>query len=438
MLDAESMGLLAIIGICLFFSAFFSATETALTSLSPLKTKHIKETKGKRGKILDLWIEKSDQMLSSILIGNNLVNIISSVLAERFFTTVLGENSLAVAVAVMTTLIVIFCEIIPKTMAKRYAENIVIPILMVFRLFFWLLVPFTSLLHFFGNLLSKISSNKNQENSPQITEEELEFLINIGEEEGVIAEQKHDMLSGIFELGDTIVREIMIPRIDMTALSHSAKVSEVVDIFRESGFSRIPIYEERIDNIIGFIHVKDIMLHMASHQQAGGIDWDIPLESLRRDTIFVPESKPVDQLFQELRRQRQHMAIVLDEYGGTSGLVTMEDIFEEIFGEVRDEFDKEEDVIRPTQTPHQYLVECKVHIDDFCDFFDIEVANIVGEAQTFEFDTLGGLILHHFGQIPRIGDKLTIENVVLEVVEISKRRVRRVLAKIVKEEESKS
>ena len=146
--------------------------------------------------------------------------------------------------------------------------------------------------------------------------------------------------------------------------------------------------------------------------------------------MFVPESKPVDQLFQEMRKNRQHMAIVLDEYGGTSGVVTMEDILEEIVGEIRDEFDNEEDAIRPTQQPNQYLIECKIHIDDFCDFFDLPRSQIAEDDQNVEFDTLGGFILHHIGQIPRIGDRLTIGRVVVEVLEVSRRRVRRVIASV--------
>ena len=146
--------------------------------------------------------------------------------------------------------------------------------------------------------------------------------------------------------------------------------------------------------------------------------------------MFIPETKPVDHLFQEMKRHKQHMAIVLDEYGGTSGIVTMEDIFEEIVGEVRDEYDNEEDAIRPTQVANQYLVECKIHIDDFCDFFDLKVDELTKGIETNEFDTLAGLILHHFGQIPKSGDKLTINNVIMEIVEVSKRRVRRVVVRL--------
>ncbi len=221
----------------------------------------------------------------------------------------------------------------------------------------------------------------------------------------------------------------MVHRTDMTALSATATIVETADIFRETGLSRIPIYEDRIDNIVGIIHSKDVLFFLKKHRDDPAY-WDGRIVEIRRDAMFVPESKPVDLLFQELRRHKQHMAIVLDEYGGTSGLVTMEDIFEEIVGEVRDEFDNEEDAIRPTQVPNQYIVECKIHIDDFCEFFDLNMADLCQGHQAGEYDTLGGLILYHFGHIPKISDRLTVGRMNLEIVEVSKRRVRKASVKI--------
>ncbi|NBW80666.1 HlyC/CorC family transporter, partial [bacterium] len=280
-----------------------------------------------------------------------------------------------------------------------------------------------------SDLVAHAVRKRNIKTAPQITEEELEFLIDVGEEEGVLAEQKHEMLSGIFELGDTVVREVMVHRTDMTALPLNSTIHDAADLFRERGLSRMPVYDGRVDNITGILHLKDILFYIKKHAHDDSY-WEAPVAEIKRDAMFVPESKPVDQLFQEMRKNRQHMAIVLDEYGGTSGVVTMEDILEEIVGEIRDEFDNEEDAIRPTQQPNQYLIECKIHIDDFCDFFDLPRSEIAGDNQAVDFDTLGGLILHHIGQIPRIGDRLTIGRVVIEVLEVSRRRVRRVIASV--------
>lgn len=417
-----------IILLALIVSAFLSATETALTSLSSLKAKHLREEKGKSAKVLDLWLESPQRVLAAILIGNNLVNIFAAIWADQFVATLFGNRSPFLVTAVMTAIIVLFAEILPKTAAKSNATSLAVPLLSLFRIFYWILLPFTFVSSQIIDAFSRLLSRGGVEADPQITEEELEFLINVGEEEGVLEEQKHEMLSGVFELGDTVVREIMVHRIDMTALPTTASVEEAILSCEKTGLSRIPLYEERIDNIVGVVFAKDLLFHIREHRDDRNA-WDRPVDEFRRETMFVPESKPVDQLFQDFRKQRQHMAIVLDEYGGTSGLVTMEDIFEEIVGEVRDEYDNEEDAIRPTQVPSQYLVECKIHIDDFCDFFDLNVVEMCHGHQAHEFDTLGGLVLFHFGQIPKIGDRLTINKISLEVVEVSRRRVRRVLVR---------
>jgi len=420
---------LFVILVCLALSAFFSATETALTSLSSLKTKHLRENHGRAGRVLDLWLHSPHKVLAAVLIGNNMVNIFASIYADNLIANAFGHASVELVAAVMTLVIVLFAEIVPKTLAKTYSTQIALPLMAIFRIFYVILSPFTWLLSGLSDLVSRAVRRKNTKTAPQITEEELEFLIDVGEEEGVIAEQKHEMLSGIFELGDTVVREVMVHRTDMTALTINASIHDAAELFRERGLSRIPVFEGRVDNIIGILHSKDILFFIKKHASDDSY-WEAPVSDLKRDAMFVPESKPVDQLFQEMRKNRQHMAIVLDEYGGTSGVVTMEDILEEIVGEIRDEFDNEEDAIRPTQQPNQYLIECKIHIDDFCDFFDLPRSEITDDNQALEYDTLGGLILHHIGQIPRIGDRLTIGRVVLEVVEVSRRRVRRVIARI--------
>lgn len=426
--DGLLWGLLVIV-VCLALSAFFSATETALTSLSSLKAKHLRENHGRAGKVLDLWLNSPHRVLAAVLIGNNLVNIFGSIYADNLISEAFGQTSVELVTAVMTVVIVLFCEIIPKTLAKTYSTQIALPTIHIFRVFYLVLYPFTWLLSGISDFVSHAVRKRNVKTAPQITEEELEFLIDVGEEEGVLAEQKHEMLSGIFELGDTVVREVMVHRTDMTALPMTSTVHDAAELFRERGLSRIPIFDGRVDNIIGILHLKDILFFVKKHARDESY-WEAPIADIKRDAMFVPESKPVDQLFQEMRKNRQHMAIVLDEYGGTSGVVTMEDILEEIVGEIRDEFDNEEDAIRPTQQPNQYLIECKIHIDDFCDFFDLRRSEIIEENSSAEFDTLGGFILHHIGQIPRIGDRLTIGRVVVEVLEVSRRRVRRVIASV--------
>lgn len=414
--------------VTLCISAFFSLTETTVTSISSLKAKHLMETMGKRANVLNLWLYSPHRVLASLLIGNNLAIIFASVFADNIIRSYLGESSVFTVTAIMTTVIVLFTEVIPKSFAKTYAYKIAIPVLNFYKIFYFFLRPFSFLMTTASVFIQNIFLKGDRKIDPQITEEELEFLIDVGEKEGVIPEQRHEMLSGVFELGDTVVREIMVHRIDLTAVPQSTRISDMIEKFRETGLSRIPVYEERIDNIIGVIHAKDVLFYLKKHGSNEPANDLITVLDIKRDVMFVHETKPVDQLFQEMRRQKQQMAVVLDEYGGTSGVVTMEDIFEEIVGEVRDEFDNEEDAIKPTQVPNNFLVECKIHIEDFCDFFDIKKETLTDDFPSHEFDTLGGFVLHHFGNIPKAGEKITLsDHIHLEVVEVSKRRVRRVV-----------
>ena len=428
-LSPSLVGGLMVIVVCLLASAFFSATETALTSLSSLKTKHLKE-KSRGASVLGLWLDSPQRVLAAVLILSNLVNIFAVVHMDQLFVRHFGVSSVWIITALMTILIVFFAEIMPKALARIYAEKAAVPLMFVFQGFYWLVYPASWLANEFTSKLSRFfGSREGDKPSPQITEEELEFLINIGEEEGVIEEQKHDMLSGIFEMGETIVREIMVPRPDMVTISHKTKITDAVKTFEETGHSRVPIYDGKVDNVVGVVHAKDVLYFLRRHQKQSHGHWEATVNEIKREAMFTLETKTVDELFEDMRKARQQLAIVIDEHGGTSGVVTMEDIFEEIVGEIRDEYDNEEDVIRPTKVPGVFVVDCKIHVDDFCDFFDIEPESIALETQSEDYDTVGGLIVHHFGQVPRIGETLKVGPLEVEVTELSRRRVRRVLVK---------
>lgn len=416
----------AVLLICLALSAFFSATETAMTSISNLKAKHLQETQGRSAKVLNLWLKSPNRVLASILIGNNLVNIFASIWVENVVSEKIGKSYFLVVTAFMTFVIVIFAEIIPKTFGKNYAVKFAIPAMYVYQVIYFILYPVTYVVYSFSQAVTMFFKKKSSKKDPQITEEELEFLINVGEKEGILEEQKHDMLSGIFGLGDTVVREIMVHRTDITAIPKSTLILDAADYFKKTGYSRLPIYDEKVDNIVGFIHIKDVLFFLKENYRNPNHLQRTVLE-IKHDVKFVPESKPYDDLFQEMRRNRTHMVIVLDEYGGTSGLVTMEDIFEEVVGEVRDEFDNEEDAVRPTDNPNKFLVDCKINIEDFCDFFDITLSDLLQEESNSEFDTLAGLILHALGQIPKIGDRLNLGKLAIEVIEIKRRRLKKVI-----------
>lgn len=422
------LGVIIIVA-CLIVSAFFAMTEAAVLSISTLKAKHIQETKGKSAEILKLWIKHPSLMLVALLIGNNLINIFVSVYTDDLSRKLFGKSSIVLISIIMTFIIVLFAEVIPKTFAKNFASEIAVPLLNIFKYFYYALWPISHLMTAISNTVQGWIFKKYSFDHPPITKEELQFFINVSEAEGIIPEQKHEMLSGVFEMSKTIAREIMVPRPDISAINTHTKINNSIDQFKETGHSRLPIYEDRIDNIVGIVHVKDALFFTKKHQKEPDVLDKATVMEIKRDVLFFPETKPIDQLFQEMRRQKQHFAVLLDEYGGTSGIVTMEDIFEEIVGEIRDEYDKEEESIHPTQNPNQFIADCKIHIDDFSDFFDLDLLDLKSMYPQ-DFDTLGGLILHHFEGIPKVHDKFSLANLDIEILEISKRRVRKVLVTI--------
>jgi putative hemolysin len=430
-----------ILSILFFFalSALLSATEAALTSLSVLKTKNLRESLGKRGKILDFWIENPQVVLASVLIGNAASLVCASILLHGFLEAEGFAGSDFLSPFLTTSFYLVFCQLLPRALVRDNASGLALPLLFVFRPFYLLLRPLAALYSRAQAGMSVSLAQQESRSSPQITEEELEFLINVGEEEGIIADEKHEMLSGIFELGDTVAREIMVHRVDVKALATNMTLLDALELSRRTGLSRFPVYKGNLDKIVAVLHAKDLMALIVRHPQDVKEPLDKLLVQVSRAPLFVPESKPVDQLFQEMRRQRQHLAVVLDEYGSLSGLVTMEDILEEIVGEVRDEFDDEEDAIRKTEDEREFIVECKVHIDDFCSYFDIDTEKFTQkDASGNAYDTLGGLILHHFGQIPKTGDSLTLEGHRLDVLEVSRRRVRKVKVRVLQEVSSQA
>jgi CBS domain containing-hemolysin-like protein len=420
---------LVIVGLCLFLSGFFVATETALTSLSSLKTKHLQEkSRGASG--LTLWLENPQLVLTSLMVLTTFVHVFLGVYVGFLVFKSLGLASVWLAPVIVTLALVLIGAVLPKAISRRYAERLAVPLMFLFQGFYWFTYPATWVLTRASALFSTLLGSRDGDKpAPQITEEELEFLINIGEEEGVIEEQKHGMLSGIFEMGETIVREIMIPRPDMVTLPQSAKITDAVKVFEETGHSRLPIYEGKVDNVVGVVHAKDALYFLRRHRKQPDGHWDATVGEIKREAMFTLETKTVDDLFEDMRKARQQLAVVIDEHGDTSGVVSMEDIFEEIVGEIRDEYDNEEDAIRPTKVPGTFSVDCKIHIDDFCDFFEIEPKSLEVDGHSEDYDTLAGLIVHHFGQVPRVGESLKIGHLDIEVTDLSRRRVRRVLVK---------
>jgi CBS domain containing-hemolysin-like protein len=413
------------IGICVILSGFFSGSETALTSLGELKVRHMVEENPK-AKPLRLWLEHPNKVLNTILIGNNIVNILASVLATDFSAKMFGDSRIAAVTGVMTLLVLFFGEITPKTFAKHNAVALAPYVIRILRVPYFFFYPFSYGINKLVKGMIFMSGGKLDKEKSRITEDELEFYISESEKEGIIANGKSRMLQNIFDISDIHVKEVMVPRTDMVAIEVSEPMESYLDKILSTEFSRIPVYEESIDKIIGILYVKDLLRFVKEN------DVSFDLRKVLRKPFFVPETKKIDSMMGEFQKSRNHMAIVIDEYGGVDGLVTLEDILEEIVGEIWDEYDTEEHEV--TQVAEDtYIVDVRMDIDDFCDKFDI-----VKTHDMDEYETVGGLVFDIAEKIPEVGEQYTYENYTLKILNKNERRLDKVeLRKVVKLPEKK-
>jgi putative hemolysin len=400
--DFEAWLQLIVLIISLILCTTASAAETALTSVSRIKLKNLVEEGDKKALEIERLISKPNVFLSTILVVNSVAVIVASsmatVLALRFFPNY-GE---LIGTILISLVVLIFCEITPKTAAVqnpvRWARALVNPV----RAAAWLLHPLVVSLSTITNALVRLFGGQIKHRGPFVTEEELRLLVNVGEEEGVLEEEETEMIHSIFEFADTTVREVMIPRIDMVTLESDATVDEAVDLALQGGFSRIPVYEDTIDNIIGVLFTKDMLKQLREGHNA------LPIRELVRPAYFVPETKKLDDLLREIRQKRTHMAIIVDEYGSVVGLVTIEDLVEEIVGDIQDEYDREENLYEQV-TQYEYVFDAKINIDEFNELMDIDL-------ESEDYETLGGFLLAQLDKIPVAGDTITFRDLAFTVL----------------------
>lgn len=401
-----------LLGIMLILCALASASETALTSVSRIKLKNLVEEGDKKAREIEQLLANPNVFLSTILVVNSVAVIIASslatVLALRFSTT-LGE---LISTILISLIVLIFCEITPKTAAvqnpMRWARVLVGPV----HAAAWLLHPLVWALGVATTGLVRVLGGRAVRHGPFVTEEELRLLVTVGEEEGVLEEEETEMIHSIFEFADTPVREVMIPRIDVVALESDATVDQAVDLALEGGFSRIPVYEESIDNIIGVLYTKDMLKQLRDGHAAQ------PIHNLVRSAYFVPETKKLDDLLHEIRQQRVHMVIVIDEYGSVAGLVTIEDLVEEIVGDIQDEYDHEE-TLHEQVNENEYIFAAKISIDEFNDLMETKL-------EKEDYDTLGGFLYAQLDKIPVVGDAITFGTYRFTVLTTRGRRITKV------------
>jgi len=399
---------LVVLIVLLLLSGFFSSAETALFSISRAKARHIAKERGLTNSLIKKMKDDPHRLLSTILIGNNLVNVAAAALATAITIGLAATHAVGIATGLMTALILIFGEIIPKSIATR--NNVLIARLVIIPLY-WLSIlfaPIIYLLNFIPKLTSKVQRKS------RVTEEELMTFVEVVEEEGGIEEEEKELIHNIFEFDDTSASEIMTPRADMFVINVDDELN--VEAIIRSGFSRIPVIEEDIDHVIGILNIKDLFMQQVTSAQ------QTDARSVMSEPYFVPENKKLDHLLQEFKRRKQHLAIVVDEHGGVSGLITLEDALEEIVGEIVDETDRFEPHIVKLNK-NEWRVLGKSEIDDVNDKLAMDIPD------TKEYDTFSGYILEQIGRIPQEKEDIKLGDFVVTVNEMDGTRIKEYIVK---------
>ncbi len=416
MLDPASISMIAALVILVILSAFFSATETAFTSLNRIRLKSRADSGNKRAALTLRIAEDYDKLLSTNLIGNNIVNISASTVGTVLFTKLFLDYGPLVSTVVLTVVILVFGEISPKSMAKENAEAFAMFAAPIMRVLMTVLAPVNYLFAQWKKLLSRIFRKSEEEG---ITEEELITMVDQAENEGGLDQHEGQLIRSAIEFNDLEVEEILTPRVDIVAAEDTATMDEIAAIFAENGYSRLPIYHDTIDNIIGVIHEKDF--HAARYHGQEDVS------AIVSNVLYTTGSTKISDLLRILQRAKAHMVIVVDEYGGTEGLCTLEDIVEELVGEIWDEHDEVIEEFKK-QSDGSYLISCNANLTDLYDLFSLK-----GER---DCTTVSGWVMEEIGRVPEEGDHFVYENLDVTVTRVDHRRVLEIRVVVLPQEDT--
>lgn len=443
-MDVDLWSQIFVILLLVGVNAFFAASEMAIVSIRQSKLKPLIEDGNKSAKIVDRFIEEPSKLLATIQVGVTFAGFFASGLGAQTLAVYLADvlrranipiitayaNTIAflVITLIISYITLVLGELVPKRIALEWSDKIALFVAKPILFFSKMAFPIVRLLTASTNLVVKLLGGTSKSHEDEITKEEIRLMINAGEERGIIRETETEMINSIFEFDDTVVKEVMTPRTDIAAININASLDEILDVIVEEHFSRIPVYEETIDNIVGVLYIKDLFSMMKD-----GKELEITLKDIIRPAYFVPEYKKIDELFKEMQKSKTHIAIVIDEYGGTAGLITIEDLLEEIVGNIFDEYDDE--VLDFEQIDdNTYLLNGMLSIDEVNDIMDIELPE-----DEMEFDTISGMILSLSGKIPEVGDEVQFEDIHFRIEEVDDKRITKIKAikqpeKIEKEE----
>lgn len=414
-MDSGDIMQLAVLVLLLILSAFFSSAETALTTANRIRIHSLAKEGNKRAGIVEKIISNSSKMLSAVLIGNNIVNISASSLATVFAQKLFGNYAVSIATGILTILVLIFGEIIPKTLATMFSEKLALIYSPVIYFLMWLFTPAIFVVNKISQFLLLLLHIDTSKKGAVITETELRTMVDVSHKEGIIETEERKMINNVFDFGDAEAKDVMVPRIDMAMADVNSSFDDLIDLFQKERFTRIPIYENSTDNVIGIINMKDLLLYDKKE--------DFNVRNFLRKAFYTYESKKLSELMREMKKTSVNIIIVLDEYGVTVGLITIEDLLEEIVGDIRDEYDGEEDDEFKKISDTEYSIEGQMKIDDLNEHLNL---NLGSE----NYDSVGGIIIENLDRIPSAGDSVLLGNIRLTVQKLDNKRIDRINVKI--------
>ncbi|MBQ9604226.1 MAG: HlyC/CorC family transporter [Firmicutes bacterium] len=393
--------------VLLFLSGFFSSAETSLTSISKIRLRNMVDEKAKNAELVQKVLEDPAKLLTAILIGNNLVNIGASALSTVIATNLFGSKGVGIATGITTIAVLIFGEITPKTYAKENCEKVAAFCAGPIALCMFVCTPFIFILDIITSGIFKLLGMDADKALPAVTESEFLTMVTVSHEEGVLETPEREMITNVVDFGNTKAEAVMIPRTEMAALPVDASFKEVITMFREKQYTRLPVYNETLDNIIGVLSFKDIMLLEDTD--------DFKIEDYMHEPYFTYESKPCSQLFSIMRTNSVRMAIVLDEYGGTAGLLTLQDMIEEIVGDILEDNEDEQEEIVPV-SENEFMVEAVTRLDDVNDMLGTDL-------KSEDVETIGGYVLGLLGRFPEAGETVEDNGLIFDIEEAEKNRI---------------
>ena len=429
-MDANISAELIFLAVLVVLNAFFSASEIAVISVPKLRLKQLSEEGNKTADVLYRLADDSNRFLATVQIGVTLLGFLASATAAVSLSggletalaavpiPIVAQAAQGLAIGIITILLtlvtLIFGELAPKSIALAHSERIALAVARPITLLARLASPLVRFLVWATNLIAKPFGGQRRRGLPIVTQEEIKTLVDAGEESGMLEEDEKEMIYSIFEFGETLAREVMVSRVDIVALDAETPLMDAMDVIIKHNHSRVPVYQNNIDNVIGILYAKDLLkvLREKGREAAN----QIKLADIVRPAAFTPESKKVDELLEDMQKRRIHMAIVIDEYGGTAGLVTIEDILEEIVGEIQDEYDQAEEALIQDLGENEWLIDARANLSDINDLLKTNIP-------IDESDTLGGFIYESLGKVPLPGDEVQHEDLLLKVVNVAGRRI---------------